>query len=483
MIWVHLSKFQSGCFAFFLFTANTQLIKVVESLGALESICLCWKMLMCCPCSQVPIDHDLVLQVAAPAGMARSKGFLPTNHKYCSAMTALDKFSCYGVISTVNPCCRNSLAVHPPWITMPLTPWRCQWISCCPLSPDAVWKKLSVSERLAGLARNAPVLVRGEHDGFYYRGTVKEELESERGMFLIEFAKPLVAHGKCPVCVQKTIKDDILEYVNGMKHSLLPGDKVLAPWEPDMVRYGPGTVLTGIETRDPSRASEDEEIMVHFWNGKKVKVPLDSLAKHGLLCWPRFHCHCDGICCSSIHARSICCCHLHTDAWWPLPARSPVLQREMEEAEPSSKPSSCLLDLKGLKQEGAAAAAASSPSSDSERDLEAFATKSTMTDSAVNTDSSLLGKPKVKESARPKWKYWKRSHHKSHPSNSGISPHSSSYTKGQLESKATSVVDRSCVTPANQSAMFEIIEQPPRGQLTVKEILTYQDFKPSSTVG
>ncbi|KFV84043.1 Uncharacterized protein C11orf16, partial [Struthio camelus australis] len=324
------------------------------------------------------------------------------------------------------------------------------------------WKKLSVSERLAGLARNAPVLVRGEHDGFYYRGTVKEELESERGMFLIEFAKPLVAHGKCPVCVQKTIKDDILEYVNGMKHSLLPGDKVLAPWEPDMVRYGPGTVLTGIETRDPSRASEDEEIMVHFWNGKKVKVPLgaalwippslwerivemihmpftsrlkprenpdtdscifsyshvtvpipfcavDSLAKHGLLCWPRFHCHCDGICCSSIHARSICCCHLHTDAWWPLPARSPVLQREMEEAEPSSKPSSCLLDLKGLKQEGAAAAAASSPSSDSERDLEAFATKSTMTDSAVNTDSSLLGKPKVKESARPKWKYWKRS--------------------------------------------------------------------------
>lgn len=74
-------------------------------------------------------------------------------------------------------------------------------------------------------------------------------------MFLVEFAKPLVSHGRHPVCVQKTAKDDILEYVNGMKHSLLPGDRVLAPWEPDGARYGPGTVLRGIETRDPLRGN------------------------------------------------------------------------------------------------------------------------------------------------------------------------------------------------------------------------------------
>uniref|UniRef100_A0A8C4JKV3 Chromosome 11 open reading frame 16 n=1 Tax=Dromaius novaehollandiae TaxID=8790 RepID=A0A8C4JKV3_DRONO len=409
--------------------------------------------------------------------MACSKGFLPTNHKYCSAMTALDKFSCYNVISTVSPCCRNSLLVHPAWITKPLTPW-----SRCLLSPDAAWKRPSVLARSAALASNVPVLVRGERDGFYYRGTVKEELESEGGMFLVEFAKPLVAHGKCPVSVQKTTQDDILEYVDGMKHSLLPGDKVLAPWEPDMVRYGPGTVLMGVETRDPLRASEDEEITVRFWNGKKRKLPLgvalwippsrwertvemihmpftsrlkprenpdanscifscspvtvpiplctvDSLTKRGLLCWPHFHCHCGGgICCSSVPTRCICCCHPHADAWWPLPSRSLVLPREKEEAEPSRKPSSCLLGLEGPKQEEAAAAAASSLSSDLERDLEPFPTKSTMMDSAVNTDSSLLEKPRLKESARPKWKYWKRSHHKSHPSNSGTLKHTNKQT-------------------------------------------------------
>ncbi|KAM7110488.1 uncharacterized protein C11orf16 homolog isoform 1-T1 [Ciconia maguari] len=299
---------------------------------------------------------------------------------------------------------------------------RCQWISHCLPSPGPSWKRLSASGRSVGLDSNVPVLVRREKDGFYYHGTVKEEIESERGMFLVEFAKPLVSRGRHPVCVQKTAKHDILEYLNGMKHSLLPGDKVLAPWEPDMARYGPGTVLTGIETREPLRASEDEEIMVQFWNDKTVKLPrgvalwippslwerivemihmpftsrvkpresLDtnscvfscspktalipvcavrSLAKHCLLCspcWPHFRYHCDGICCSSAYVRCICCCHPHVDAWWPLPSRSLVFQSKTEEAESSSEPSPCLLELKGPNQEAAAAVAASSLSSDLE---------------------------------------------------------------------------------------------------------------------
>ncbi|KAM9266626.1 uncharacterized protein C11orf16 homolog [Cariama cristata] len=467
--------------------------------------------------------------------MARSGGFLPRGHRYCSAMPALDKVSCPSVVPTASPCRGSSAVVHPACIAEPLTPQRCQWISHCLPSPGPAWKRLSTSGRSLGLDNNVPVLVRGERDGFYYRGTVKEEIESERGVFLVEFAKPLVSHARHPVCVQKTAKDDILEYVNGMKHSLLPGDKVLAPWEPDMARYGPGTVLTGIETRDPLRASEDEEIMVQFWNDKKVKLPrgvalwilpglwerivemihvpftsrvkprespdtnscifscspktvlipvcaVHSLAKHCLLCspcWPHFHCHCDGICCSSAYVRCICCCHPHVDAWWPLPSRSLVFQSETEAAESSSKPSPCLLELEGPKEAAAAAVAASSPSSDSEWDLEQFPTKSTVVDSAVNTGSSSLEKPRLKDSARPEWKYWKRSHHKSHPSNSGLGSRSSTCTKGKPKSKAISAGNLSRVAPTNRSAMFETIEQSPGGQLTMKEILRNQDFKPS----
>ncbi|KAM9556238.1 LOW QUALITY PROTEIN: uncharacterized protein C11orf16 homolog [Guaruba guarouba] len=464
--------------------------------------------------------------------MASLEAFLPAGSRYCSAMPALDKFLCPRVVPTVSPCCRSSSVVHPAWIAEPLTPQRCQWITHCPASPEPAWKRLSASGRSVGLDSNIPVLVRGEQDGFYYRGTVKEEVENERGMFLVEFAKPLVSHGRHPVCVQKTAKDDILEYVNRMKHSLLPGDKVLAPWEPSMARYGPGTVLTGIETRDPLRASEDEGIMVHFWNDKKVKLPrgvalwiplslwerivdtihmpftsrakpreildtncyicsyspktalipvcaIHSLAKHCLLCspcWPCFHDHCDCTSCLSAYVRCTCCCHPHVSAWWPLPSRHLVFQSEMEKVESSSQPPPCLLEPKSPKSEAAAAVAPSSPSSDSEWDLEPFTTQNTVVDSAVNTGSGCLEKPRLKDSARPEWKYWKRSHHKSHPSNSGLISCSSTCAKSKLEPKDISTGDTFSVASTNHSE-FETIEQSARGQVTMKEILRDQDFK------
>ncbi|OPJ73884.1 hypothetical protein AV530_013311 [Patagioenas fasciata monilis] len=472
-------------------------------------------------------DHDRFLQVAAFAGMSHST----PDHRFCSAIPALDKFLC----SSVSPCCRSSFVVHPAWIAEPRAPQRCQWLSHCLPSSGPAWKRLSPSGRSVGLDSNVPVLVRREQDGFYYRGTVKEETESDRGMFLVEFAKPPVSRGRHPVCVQKTGKDDILEYVNGMKHSLLPGDKVLAPWEPDMARYGPGTVLTGIETRDPLRASEDEEITVQFWNNKKVKLPrgvalwippslwerviemihmpftsrmkpgdsldtnscifscspklalapvcaLHLLAKHCFPCspcWPRFHCHCDGVCCLSAPARCLCCCHPHFGAWWPLPSRSLLFQSKTEETESSSEPSPHLLELEGPKQEEPAAVEASPPSSDSEWDLEPFPTESAVVDSADNSGSGCLEKPRLKGSARPEDKYWRRSHYKSHLSNSGPGTRSSTCRKDKSEPKAVSVVHMSHVTPTNRRAMFETIEQSPGGQLTVEEIPRDEDFKPS----
>lgn len=63
---------------------------------------------------------------------------------------------------------------------------------------------------------------------------------------------------------QKAASSDILECVNGMRHSILPGDKVMAPWEPEQKRYGPGTVLQGMETRDPLRG-KIEIILPYTW--------------------------------------------------------------------------------------------------------------------------------------------------------------------------------------------------------------------------
>ncbi|XP_077676080.1 uncharacterized protein C11orf16 homolog [Eretmochelys imbricata] len=334
-----------------------------------------------------------------------------TEHKYCRAMTALDKLSCSNFLTNIDPFSSGSSMVHPAWVTRLLIPQRCSWIGHCPHFADTACKGLKVWEKSVDIAR-VPVLARRESDGFYYLGTIKQEIEGERGTFLVEFDKPPASGDKYSVCVQKTARDDILEYVNRMRHSILPGDKVLAPWEPDLVRYGPGTILLGIETRDPLRASEDEETMVYFWNDKKVKVPL------GVALW------------------------IPTDMWERISSSS------------------------------------SSPS-DLESEEEMCLTKSTMVDSAINTDSSLFEKPKLKDAARPEWKYWKRSHPKSHPRNPGISIPSSKCTKGKAESRAIFCLDMYPVAPTNQSAMFETIEQSQRRHFTLKDVLIHRDFKPS----
>lgn len=47
----------------------------------------------------------------------------------------------------------------------------------CLCSPGPAQKRLSSLGKSMGLGSNVPVLVRGEQDGFYYRGTIKEGAE------------------------------------------------------------------------------------------------------------------------------------------------------------------------------------------------------------------------------------------------------------------------------------------------------------------
>ena len=48
---------------------------------------------------------------------------------------------------------------------------------------------------------------------------------------------------------QETYVYDIISFDDAQRHSILPGDKVLAPWEPKSSRYGPGVVVEGQEKR------------------------------------------------------------------------------------------------------------------------------------------------------------------------------------------------------------------------------------------
>ncbi|KAM6465615.1 uncharacterized protein C11orf16 homolog [Liasis olivaceus] len=284
--------------------------------------------------------------------------------------------------------------------------------------------------------------------------------EGEKISFLVQCAA-----GEDTPCVQKIARSDILECVNGMRHSILPGDKVMAPWEPERKRYGPGTVLQGMETRDPLRGKEDEEITVSFWNGKKAKVPLglalwipsgqwerivemihipytSRKQSEGQLHRPGYYnCSCGTIptcasgdfqrcggtrcsficpCYSGLHHTcslfrhrqcvSCCCCPSKYSGCWLRPSLAELISGDFKE-EFTSTPTTPFLPIEGSpKVEHAALLTSSSSSSDSQCEREKHVTKSTMIDHAVNTDSSLFENPMPEKIRRPEWRYWKRSH-------------------------------------------------------------------------
>jgi len=54
--------------------------------------------------------------------------------------------------------------------------------------------------------------------------------------------------------VQPTCQPDLVNLANAHGHSIVPGDTVLAPWEQDLRRYGPGRVVSGMEPRNPLKS-------------------------------------------------------------------------------------------------------------------------------------------------------------------------------------------------------------------------------------
>ncbi|KAF5918835.1 hypothetical protein HPG69_005875 [Diceros bicornis minor] len=323
-------------------------------------------------------------------------------------------------------------------------------------------------------------------------GDVADTWLERQGALLVEFEAPLVTGPKLPAQQQSVVlEEDVILFSPSVEYSLQPGDKVLAPWEPDQQRYGPGTVLLGLEARDPERASKEEEITVHFWNGKIATVPLggawwvppavwkkamERLHKpftrehpspllwapccpllgpvagyvtNGLplgtpfLCPPSY----PYACCQLLCQGCLCCSPLVGPTWWPLTRTSGVTATEHPEAE--LKPTAQLLPLEGPKEEEVAVQApvavsssSSSPEEDLENDLEMGRPQRLMVDSTVNTDPILLEKSPRRQSGfcQPEWRYWKRNRSEPHPGKPGTRCCNIQKEKGNKPQRVQTVV-------------------------------------------
>ncbi|XP_013910697.1 PREDICTED: uncharacterized protein C11orf16 homolog [Thamnophis sirtalis] len=315
-----------------------------------------------------------------------------------------------------------------------------------------------------------------------------------------------------------------------MRHSILPGDKVMAPWEPEQKRYGPGTVLQGMETRDPLREKEDEQITVSFWNGKKAKVPLGLAlwispvrwetiverihlpytsrkqfegplhrpgcynCSHGIIpacvlcdfqrCWCTCCCF-TRPCCGDFHHTCLlprhrqcvsCCCHCYSkySGWWTWPSLAELTSGDFKK-EFTSKPTTPFLAIEASPEaeHDAVLPSSSSSSSESQCERDKSSTENTMVDRAVNTDSSLFENLTLQETRRPEWKYWKRSQPTFVYKSQGANTVSSSCRKERADNKAISSADGYPPILYNHSAIFETIEQSRQRDLSMKKILSH----------
>ncbi|XP_051512181.1 uncharacterized protein C11orf16 homolog, partial [Myxocyprinus asiaticus] len=149
---------------------------------------------------------------------------------------------------------------------------------CSPRNPFSAVSWVSArAVRGAELFPGCRVLARREVDGFYYLGTIVHQ--SRGSLFVVEFDNPgpkANTFNEKINTVQLTCQPDMVSLANGHGHSIVPLDTVLAPWEPDLKRYGPGRVISGLELRNSLKGNEgDVGLQVLFWNGISTHVPKD----------------------------------------------------------------------------------------------------------------------------------------------------------------------------------------------------------------
>ncbi|XP_058544149.1 uncharacterized protein C11orf16 homolog isoform X1 [Neofelis nebulosa] len=417
-------------------------------------------------------------QVVSLKAMESSAGPRIPLPKYCSVASTLKSASWAGAAPCWDFSFTCPFAIQAPWLSrhIPLTRYA-SYHPCLHIA-DSAWQGPGWLGRV-GDAADTWILARRAPDGFYYWAQIKAAPELERqGALLVEFEVPTATDPKLPAQRQSVVlEEDVIQFLPCVEHSPRPGDKVLAAWDPDQQRYGPGTVLLGLEARDPLRASKGGGITVHFWNGKTATVPLGQVRwvppavwkkaverlhkpltrEHpGPLLWapccpplgPVAGCVINGLspgalflgspclpqaCCRLPYQTCLCYCPWAGPTWWPLARTSGATATEHPGVE--LKPTAQLLPLEGPAEEEAVAVQApmgvsssssssSFSKSSSSEDLEMRLPQRLAVDSTVNTDPILLEKSLRRQGAlcQPEWRYWRRNRPEPCPGKPGTTP-------------------------------------------------------------
>ncbi|CAG5130162.1 unnamed protein product, partial [Candidula unifasciata] len=130
---------------------------------------------------------------------------------------------------------------------------------------------LGLSHVAGSLLVGKKVIARRLEDGYFYRGTIQSQNFGKS--FLVAFG-PRKHSRFNQTEYEDVFVFDIVDYSDALRHSIITGDRVLAPEQPDGERFAPAIVIDGQEKRQAD-GPEDKDLTVCFSSGKTENIPRD----------------------------------------------------------------------------------------------------------------------------------------------------------------------------------------------------------------
>ncbi|KAF7699014.1 uncharacterized protein C11orf16 homolog [Silurus meridionalis] len=386
-------------------------------------------------------------------------------------------FSCSGDRCQVS----SSKPFHPVCIS----PYWCSMGNRFSVTPCVLGKLARGQEFFSGCR----VLARREIDGFYYLGTIVHQLQDRGGLFMVTFDTCLPKDETMmeTVSSQLICQSDMLNITQAHTHNIVPGDTVLAPWEPQMNRYGPGRVVSGMEVRDPLKGGVGDGLVVLFWNEIRSHIPknlavwipaslheriIRELQSNVFRASCLNHSHCNHINWSPV------CCLNHTNHYpsttpsmcfcpvtsYPFSNQCLLINNEWKGQEIKTDQLKKLTTSQEMDND-----LSSLDSSEDEKEV-ANEKQPELVSRSVNTEISCLKKVHTEPHIRPTWRYWKRGSPEPHHKKPGHIVKPPNPGDSSIGINIDSGYSSSSFSTTNHSSVFEMVPHSLRRGVTVREV-------------
>ncbi|XP_035499632.2 uncharacterized protein C11orf16 homolog isoform X2 [Scophthalmus maximus] len=377
-------------------------------------------------------------------------------------------------------CCPSTSLVFPRQHNTCTPPLRCSLdnpvrpVTSCLLSG----RSLGGSEFPLG----SRVLARREVDGFYYLGTVTQQVQGRTGVYVVEFDHPGGA-GLGVVSPQRQLvcsPDMVNHSIRHQAHRLVPGDSVLSPWQPNLRRYGPGRVMANAERGGCFGANGVTSVRVLMWNGcvsllpDRLVLPLSASHHDRIVRELPVPTSAQSHSCSWLCARSsswtpqLFC----TDCSASTSRCCAVINRR-----PCAVPAGCGSSLGGV--DGSERAEGDEQVDFGKRDLEVpFSSSSSFTEDESTATFPPAGKPRGKQPHRPPWRYWRRTG----PEPQHRQPGSAVVWRTSQPARFSFPVPQISASP-NHSSLFQSLPGVKERGASLREVLGRTNFRPRPPAG